>query len=597
MSDSLAASFDLPGATADCRPRLLSPHDEARAFWRLRRRLLAVTVRQVIARSRLRLSLIVSLSAVFWTALFLLFLEGFQFLDVARGDPRSVAETIHPIFNVFFVSLMIMLLLSAAILLYSSLFRSGEAAYLLTVPVRPERVAMYKFQEAVVVSSWGFVLLGSPMLMAYGVVADAPWHYFALLAPYLLAFVFIPTGLGAMLCLLVVRYVPRVRVRLVAVPLVLLAVAAVAIGWQALSVTEHSLLTSGWFSEVLGRFRFSEHRLLPSWWLASGLLEASNSERGLVDHSPRQESLMFLALLVSNALFVYLLTTWTALAVYRPAYCRLHGEWSPRRPLRRFWLDWVVATCLPLPRSLRLLFVKDLRLFRRDPLQWSQFLIFFGLLGLYFANIRRFQDQKVVVSWVNMISFLNLAVVGLILSTFTTRFIYPMVSLEGRRMWVLGLMPLRRETVLLGKFAFAVTGSLLPCSLLIGLSDLMLQLSWNMVLVHQLTCAILCMGLSGLAVGLGARVPELREDSPAKIAAGFGGTLNLVLSALYIVAVVLLTALPFHFYLETVDRNLPGYAWVRVWVMAGAGASLLLGVVTTAVPMWLGIRAFRRLEL
>ena len=30
-----------------------------------------------------------------------------------------------------------------------------------------------------------------------------------------------------------------------------------------------------------------------------------------------------------------------------------------------------------------------------------------------------------------MIGFLNLAVVGLILSTFTTRFIFPMVSLEG----------------------------------------------------------------------------------------------------------------------------------------------------------------------
>ena len=38
-------------------------------------------------------------------------------------------------------------------------------------------------------------------------------------------------------------------------------------------------------------------------------------------------------------------------------------------------------------RPLRLLLVKDLRLFRRDISQWSQFVIFFGLLGLYFLGL------------------------------------------------------------------------------------------------------------------------------------------------------------------------------------------------------------------
>ena len=98
--------------------------------------------------------------------------------------------------------------------------------------------------------------------------------------------------------------------------------------------------------------------------------------------------------------------------------------------------------CSPLlTPQMRLLIVKDLRLFRRDPVQWSQFMIFFGLLALYFANIRRFSYDVNYTAWVNMISFLNLAVVGLILSTFTTRFIFPMISLEGRRFWILGMLP------------------------------------------------------------------------------------------------------------------------------------------------------------
>ena len=86
--------------------------------------------------------------------------------------------------------------------------------------------------------------------------------------------------------------------------------------------------------------------------------------------------------------------------------------------------------------------VKDFRIFRRDPLQWSQFLIFFGLLALYFfLNLRRFNYDLYYTDWMNMVSFFNLSVVGLLMSTFTTRFVYPLLSLEGNAFWLLGLLP------------------------------------------------------------------------------------------------------------------------------------------------------------
>ena len=79
----------------------------------------------------------------------------------------------------------------------------------------------------------------------------------------------------------------------------------------------------------------------------------------------------------------------------------------------------------------------------------------------------------------------------------------------------------------------------------------MLRVAPVVAAVHVLCCALLCMGLSGIAVGLGAMMPDLREESPSKIAAGFGGTLNLVVSTIYILAIVLLTAVPCHFYLAS----------------------------------------------
>jgi ABC-2 type transport system permease protein len=313
------------------------------------------------------------------------------------------------------------------------------------------------------------------------------------------------------------------------------------------------------------------------------------------------ESLMFLTLLLSNALFFHLVAVWTARRVFRLGYLLLQGEQTARRPLRLDWLDnAVLRMSFFLPPRIRLMAVKDLRLFRRDPVQWSQFLIFFTLLSLYFINARRLTFDVTYAGWVNMISFLNLAVLGLLLSTFTTRFVYPMISLEGRRFWILGLLPVRRDTIIWGKYLVATLGSLLPCLLLVLLSDLMLGVERLVILVHLLACVLLSSGLSGLAVGLGAKMPNLKQDSPSRIAAGFGGTLTLVLSTIYITGIVFFTALPCHLYLSAatypVTRHLRSPGEFYSWLAAGVAASVALGIVTTWVPLWMGIRAFRKLE-
>lgn len=581
---------------AHYQPRELSPNEEARLLWWVRGRTLATSIAQSLATARLRVTLVILLSAVFWFGLFRLFGEGFEFLSSTIGHPATRALTVQAIYNVFFVSLLTMLVFSSAIILYGGLYSSSEAEFLLTTPVRPERIVLHKFQEAIVFSSWGFLLLGSPMLVAYGLQADAPWYYFALLLPFMAAFVYIPGGIGAILCMVFVHRMARVQRQMLLLVGVASVVGLAFVGWSLLGRTEGNLLTPLWFQEMLGRLQFSEHRLLPSWWLSSGLLEAARTDAPTFGSPSWSESLLFLSLLISNALFFRVLAVSIGARIYRTSYCELRTERSRRRPRDNFWLDQAVLNYLPLLNSqLRLLIVKDLRLFRRDPVQWSQFIIFFGLLALYFANIRRFSYDVNYAAWVNMISFLNLAVVGLILSTFTTRFIFPMLSLEGRRFWILSMLPVRRDAILWGKFLFAAAGSTLACCLLILLSDLMLQISPLVLAVHQLICVLLCVGLSGIAVGLGAKMPDLREESPSKIAAGFGGTLSLVISAIYIISVVLLTALPSHFYLAAVQAGAE-IARPRMWFIAGTVGACLMGVLATMVPMTVGLRAFRRLE-
>ena len=68
-----------------------------------------------------------------------------------------------------------LLIFSSGIILYSSLFSSAESAFLLSTPAPADQVFAYKFQGAVAFSSWAFVLLGSPVLIAYGMAIRGPW--------------------------------------------------------------------------------------------------------------------------------------------------------------------------------------------------------------------------------------------------------------------------------------------------------------------------------------------------------------------------------------------------------------------------------------
>ena len=609
----VAASATLASGSLEqhVAPALPSEDREAQILWRLRGRLAWTQLGQLFVNARLRTTLVITLSLIFWLGLFTLFYHGFQFVvvHVGKAGAGMHAQTVSFVFHLFFASLNVMLVFSSGIILYSGLFGSPETKHMLTLPIRAERVVLFKFQEAVFYSSWGFFLLASPMMISYGIVVEAPWYYYALLLPLILSFVYIPCGLGALSCLWIIYKLPQLRQ-------VILAVAAVAVIfltgrsiWQSIEGPQAHLFGTEWFQETLRRFEFTQEQWLPSSWLTGGLLEAARPSSiglfsGRTPDVPVVQSCLYLALLISNALMCHLLTIWAARRWFRSAVSGLECRQTRRRTSHVSLIDRFAARMLmPFTRHVRILLIKDWRLLRRDPVQWSQFLIFFGLLGLYFLNVDRFSNPTSDISyltWVNMVSFLNLAVVGLILSTFTTRFIYPMISLEGQCFWILGLLPVRRDTILWSKFLFASLGSYVPCSLLILLSDLMLRVSSLVIMVHQLTCILLCLGLASIAVGLGAMMPNFTERSPSKIAAGFGGTLNLVVSALYIMVIVVLTALPCHFYLIAETSSLRdtflSEDYLRLWLLIGAGAALLIGALATVLPLRWGLQAFRRLE-
>src|SRR5262249_14023184 len=153
-----------------------------------------------------------------------------------------------------------------------------------------------------------------------------------------------------------------------------------------------------------------------------------------------------------------------------------------------------------------------------DPAQWAQILIFAGLMLLYVLNSPQFYQTDRGRAFQHVISFTNLLATAMLMCAYMSRFVYPMLSLEGRKFWILGLLPMERERLLWGKFAFAATGGVLVGAALIAASDLLLGMPLATLAVHLPAVAVLAVGLSGLSVGLGACVPNFRETDPSKIA-------------------------------------------------------------------------------
>jgi ABC-2 type transport system permease protein len=534
-------------------------------------------------------------SVVVWVFVFAISWGGFWFLDREVHLPPDGA-IVGMLLDLLFVALGVLLLFSTGLILYGSLFGSPETAFLLSGPVAADQVFAYKFQGAVAFSSWAFLLLGGPVLIAYGLVCSGPWYFYAFLPLFFLGFVLLPGCLGSLAALLLVNYVPRRRKQVLTLTL---AVAAALVGWWVYATVQTARPIGGpgdtgvareAINRLLGRFSFTRSPLLPTHWVAHGLRLAGQGKLG--------GAVYYLALVWSNGLFVYLLTARAARGLYRRGYNRVATGGSLRRRYGGgLVLDRLLESALWFTRpTTRLLIVKDFRTFRRDPQQWGQIVLFGGLMLLYFTNIRRLFVRDLEWPYQNSISALNLCAIALLLCTYTGRFVYPLLSLEGRKFWILGLLPVDRGELLWGKFAFATTGGVLAAVALVLVSDLMLEMPPDAVLLHVVTVAVLAAGLSGLSVGLGACMPNFHETDPSKIAVGFGGTLNLVAGLLFLLLTVTLMAAPWH--LQMALAGDPDHRPRLLWLTCGPAVALGLGVGAAAVfiPLHAGVRALRQVE-
>jgi len=557
-------------------------------FRRLRLRLVRNALRTSLETGRLRFFTMILTSLL--VAGFTFATGWYLFHQLAANKIPFKGAIVASLFDLLFFTLGSMLVFSTGIILYASLFTAPEARYLLTSPARADHIFATKFQGAVAFSSWAFVVLGVPIFLSYGLTAGVPWFFYALLPAYLLGYVLLPGSVSALAALLLVRLMPRNRRQFVTILILGLvtlgAVWLVRLGYSA----RHTLATGGReLDELIGQFDLIRSGFAPNHWMTRGLMAAARGDL--------LEALIPLALVWSNGLVVYLVAAFAAKRLYRTAFDRHAGGGRGKKIYRTSVLDRIMSGLVfYLDRPTRLLVVKDFRTFRRDPTQWALLILFGTLMLLGATNFRQYYKNDLAIMDKYALSLMNLGGTSVLLCAGLSRFIYPLISLEGKKFWILGLMPVSRRQILRGKFAFAATGSLLIAETLILASDVLIGLPPAGIVLHAAAVAVIAIGLSAINVGLGAYLPNFRETDPSKIVVGFGGTVNMVIGLSYLVAVVGLMVVPFHVSQLAEGMKNQADAPFNPWVFAGVPVGLALGAAAVILPLRAGTRNLEAIE-
>ncbi len=570
-----------PGAAP--APLLLLLRVHALQLWR--------RLRSVREQSRLLTGVIALFIAGYLVLSFWLFFKGLKFMAAFPGLGAVLTERL---LYLLFAFLFALLLLSNLVISYTNFFRNREAAFLLTVPVPWQTIFRWKFIESTVLASWAFVFLIAPLLAAFGLTRAVPWHFYLVTLVLLALFIVLPGAAGSWLALQLARYLDRRSFQIAALASSLLLLVLAWFWWKAEPPNDDLLETRvlDMLDQLLVKTRFAQFPFLPSYWLSSSVIQWAEGILNLA-------TFFMLVLLSHVSFFGFLAFTRlgrlfydSASAVQSRAGVWDRWEWSRSRPERRQAVACALGPVERLtsrwrwpPRDVRALVLKDLRTFWRDTTQWGQSVMLFGLLGVYVINLRHFTHQLTNPFWVNLVAYLNLGACSLNLATVTTRFVFPQFSLEGRRLWLIGMAPMGLERVVKTKYWLAGFSSLLVTLSLITLSSYLLQMTWDRILFFGAVVTVMTFSLNGLAVGLGVLYPNFKDANPSKIVSGFGGTLCLVLSFLYILASVLLLAF-----------GTTGLQARAAWVVASVGAFALLSFFIGWLPLKLGLRQLRRFE-
>ena len=527
---------------------------------------------------------------LFWAFLFGLF-------GVLVSEAYAV-EVFGPILTrrlleMLLIGLFTLLCFSNVVAAVSTFYLSEDLELVLSLPMRRDTFFFARFVDTLLQSSWMVLFFGLPVFTAYGYAYGAGPAYLLAVAACAPGFVLVPAGVGVTVATLLVRSIPARRVREGMVFVGILALIGVVVLLRMLR--PERLMDASNFESLAAyaaELQAPVPLLFPPRW-AVDVLEATLRGRPM----PWVE----LALLTTGGIAAMAVARWTTTVFYDEGRSRAQSARSARLA-KAGWLDTVLGLWTrPLPPVARAIVVKDVKTFVRDPSQWSQVFLVGAIVVIALVSAAAmptdFMRGPYGAYMREGLAFGAMALVGFIMASVATRFQFTSTSLEGRAFWVVRTGPITAEQLLWAK----VWPSLVPMVLVgevMGISiTYILGAGRFLIAISAFTSFFLALGISGLAVGVGAVYPDFKADNAARVAASPAAMVFMVsaLVLVFVVAAIELLPVGLWMFVRFQERSPDALEWLGIIGPLVAVAGLC--VAAMVVPLRWGARQLWAREL
>lgn len=479
-----------------------------------------------------------------------------------------------------------MVTLSSLIISLSTLFYSSDLPFLLKEPLPLRLVFLDKSLEAAFFSSWMIALALFPYVLALGRVKGLGLDFYAVFLGLLVPFLILAASSGMTVTLLLMYLFPSSRTRDVLWVLSSLSVALIYVLLR-LSRPEQLVRPDAMKAAAayLGFLQAPTAPYSPSWWMTQAL--------SAFVHGNRETFLRGALEVCSAAAAAYGGLLWLAGRMYARGYS---GAQESRRARRSGFVPRTpesrLAGVLGRGRTVAVLYWKERTTFLRDVKHWSQMVLIGALLCVYLFSINRLPldtpDLK------SLVSFLNIAIAGFVLSSLGLRFTFPSISLEGRSWWVLRSSPVAIRSVMLEKFLFSILPMTGIATVLVALSNHLLQSGRFIGSLSLATIWVLAWALCAMGVGLGAVFPRFRVENIHQIESSAGGFVYMACALATIGFAVGTEAIPVRMYFQS--RLGQQNAWDMRLIIVSCAAFLLVNAAGIVIPWALGHWSLERHE-
>ena len=137
-----------------------------------------------------------------------------------------------------------------------------------------------------------------------------------------------------------------------------------------------------------------------------------------------------------------------------------------------------------------------------------------------------------------MVFIFNFGFNGYILAALTARFVFPLVSMEGKAIWIVRTAPFSINRLFREKFWMSFIIFFTLAEVVALASNYYLQQNLVASLISTGFLLMMSISLISLSLGFGAVYAQFSESNPMKISSGTGGIITIVISLFYVAIMV-----------------------------------------------------------